>query len=557
MLPTTTTTASSSSASSYQPTTTTSRHHHHHHHHQRIRTLCCPPLPANTPHPLLAELPHRAANGLFFSLVCTTTGRTLLHCHNCRALFAAVSHTTAAAAAANNNSTTGARCPGCGALTITDESLAAACSLQKTDCPRISALHTVAIQTCLAGATEYIRVKTTQRAELLHLLDLKRRAFWKAKFAKEALEETAVARATSAGAAALEVPTAIASQAPPPLLPAPPIIVVPAEALQPPPQKEKGKKPRKAAALGKDAISQKHPPALRNGVGNRNKDKTTTARAAAAAGRRKDTAAAASEVASAAPAPVLTVEEAQAAATASAAAAPQNDAESTTAAADSAAVQDGGVQSGAKNGCLSMSTSTKHGPGNNTAESEESTSTSNDAVAAAKEAAVPPPPPTAAEDAPQAKTAEAMDLENNPVTHVVKKNRRKKRAAKTKDAQADEIANLVNGSGGDPNSANLVTTPRANKGKRPHPGSCDPQAESNTKRRRKNHDITDSGGVVVPTDSPGKYIEPELSMEEIEGRVAVCDTLLEQLADPRALHSALVDVTPTCDVAFTSWDLEV
>ncbi|KAJ3152615.1 hypothetical protein HDU89_001308 [Geranomyces variabilis] len=476
-----------------------------HHHRQRIRTLCCPPSPSSTPHPLLTELPHRASNGFSFSLV--------------------------------------------------------------------------AIQTCLAGAAEYTRVKISQRAELLDILKLKNKAFWKAKFAEE---EDAVAAATVSEA------SPVAPGQPPPL-PSQPIVISDAQ-ISPPPR-DKGKA-RVLAKQGpkKDASSSKQPAAAKKTVGTRkevaeqskkaksNKRKSNDATNAAGktstkrASRPKETEAP-DGMAEMSLAPVLLAE---AAAAAAAAAATSTNTLSAEAAAAASSAQNA-VQSSAPpaqsdaqtvtvaagDGNASSSTAKAANPPPKNPRVAKKTCAQADKLGAAKTPAVQAP---VASGAPPPAGQDMMDVDK-PAAGASKKNRRKRRSTKHKDAQA------AGGGGGDEEEepAVAITTLRTNKGKRSHPGVLDPQAEPSAKRRKKGERSSSSHGAVeavtdgnapaaaaaAASNNNVEPVKPEISMQELEVRLAVCETLLAQLADPRALHAAIVDVTPTCDVAFTSWDCEL
>ncbi|KAJ3163935.1 hypothetical protein HDU88_006104 [Geranomyces variabilis] len=549
-------------------------------HRQRIRTLCCPPSPSSRPHPLLTELPHRASNGFSFSLVCPTTGRSLIQCHNCRALFASRKRVASAIP------DIGVRCLGCGALTITDESLAAACSgtttttaaaavaAAATSSPqRVSAMQTVAIQTCLADAAEYTRVKVSQRAELLDILKLKNKAFWKAKFAEE--EEEAVAPARPP---------------PPPPLPLPILISDPQIS---PTTRDKGKA-RVLAKRGskKDASSAKQPAAAKKTVATRkevaeqskkpktNKRKSDDASAAGKTSTKRVSRPTETEapdgMAEMSLAPVLLAE--AAAASAAAAAATSTDTLSAEAAAAASTAQSavqtsapsaqsdaqtGAVAAGDGNASSSTAKAANPPPKNHPCVAKKATAHA-DKLSAAKTPAVQAP---AASGAPPPAGQGIMDVDN-PSAGASKKNRRKRRSTKHKDAQA------AGGGGGDEEEeepAVAITTLRTNKGKRSHPAVLDPQAEPSAKRRKKGEKPSSHGAgeAVTDGDSPVaaaaaasnndnvEPVKPEISMQELEVRLAVCETLLAQLADPRALHAAIVDVTPTCDVAFTSWDREL
>ncbi|KAJ3141717.1 hypothetical protein HDU90_006060 [Geranomyces variabilis] len=542
-----------------------------HHHRQRIRTLCCPPSPSSTPHPLLTELPHRASNGFSFSLVCPTTGRSLIQCHNCRALFASRKRVAAFP---------GVRCLGCGALTITDESLAAACSgtaaaAASTSSPqRVSAMQTVAIQTCLAGAAEYTRVKVSQRAELLDILKLKNKAFWKAKFAEEE-EAVAAATASEASPVAPALPPPPPPPAPPPPPPAPPPLpIVISRVLA-----KQGAK--------KDASSAKLPAAAKKTVGTRkevaksNKRKSDDATSAAGktstkrASRTKETEAI-DGMAEMSLAPVLLAEAAAAAAAVAAAAATTSTDTLSAEAAAAASTAHNAVQTSAPSAQVDVQTVTVAAGEANASSStakaanprsknpcvaKEATAHA-DKLGAAKTPAV--QAPAGSGGAPPA-GQDIMDVDNPAAgASASKKNRRKRRSTKHKDAQAA-------GGGGDEEEepAVTITTLRTNKGKRSHPGVLDPQAEPSAKRRKKgDKSLSSHGAVEAVTDGDAPpaaaasnnnaaHLKPEISMQELEVRLAVCETLLAQLADPRALHAGIVDVTPTCDVAFTSWDREM
>ncbi|KAJ3183426.1 hypothetical protein HDU87_006745 [Geranomyces variabilis] len=437
-------------------------------------------------------------------------------------------------------------------------------------------MQTVAIQTCLAGAAEYTRVKACQRAELLYILELKKKAFWKAKFAEEEQEEEEEEAATSRAAAGrVTVP-----EAPPPTPAQPPPPIVISEAPEPL-RKDKGKA-RAAPAThgGKEASSAKQPAAAKKTVGTR-KEKETGEQSKKDMAKKRNTGNAAGKASSTkcgsrskeienvegmaemALAPVLLAEVAAAATAAAAsndavgadAAAAPNGENAAPTAAPSAPSAPPTATVAASEGSASSSTAKAAKPRSQKASVTKPATTHADKAGTAKDTAVPPP---AASDAPQAEPDNNMDVDN-PTAQVSKKNRRKRRSTKHKDVQA---------AGGDKEPAVAVTIPRENKGKRSHPGASEPQAEPSAKRRKKGDKSSLHCGAEAVTDgdapaaarnnSSMKHVEPEkISTQELEARLAVCETLLEQLADPRALHAAIVDVTPTCDVAFTSWDREV